>query len=67
MQALWKKDTGGNVLTRRLFEHILTVINDIEQENYDDIQEIYDDLTSIVIDYEQKNNIGKRGDTKWSN
>lgn len=51
-------------MTRRLFEHILTVIDNIEQENYDDIQEIYDDLTSIIIDYEQKNNIGKRGDTK---
>tara|TARA_B100001175_G_C18916731_1_gene360449 strand:+ start:41 stop:226 length:186 start_codon:yes stop_codon:yes gene_type:complete len=55
---------GGDVLTRRLFEHILTVIDDIEQENYDDIQEIYDDLTSIIIDYEQKNNVGKSGETK---
>jgi len=51
-------------LSERLFQHILTMIGDIEQESYDDIQEIYDDLVSIVLDYESKNNVGKRGDTK---
>jgi len=64
MQAMQKSHCGGNVLSERLFQHILTMIGDIEQESYDDIQEIYDDLVSIVLDYESKNNVGKRGDTK---
>ena len=63
-----KSHCGGDGLNQeQLFDHIeglLCFVGEIIDGKDSDLNEVYEWIEDILLEFEQQNNIGKRGDTR---